>query len=436
MSRSGKSNTSKNLEINSIKKPSNKQDWLRTSGLITSVDLGLRSLEPRILLDAAGFVTGAEVAVDALQADDVSETMAATFDGEEEGVDNSVIENEALLSALEAAEDEVHEEDQTGDREVGSNVTPKPVPASNVDDGVFNTIKTAAPAVSLSDDGNFEVHSGETINVDLSTNYAGGGEFIGIIDPASPDVVITLTENETVELASGLGVSLLDDGTFDITGPSNPTERSVSFDYVVEDNEGEIITVTATFDWPVAPTIDLNGENTAGTNTIVLFDSAANTPVSLTTNDAFGLDLDGEEILSITIDVSGFDSNQERLILPNISGDQTYDFIPNISTPFNQGFFFDFDTSDTIQGLNFDAIVDWQNNQITITVQNGNAIPTASVNALLQQIQYQHDNATTATGNRTVSFTLNDGAENSNVATSTIIFDPTAAPSDLSLIHI
>ena len=41
--------------------------------------LGLRALEPRILLDAAGFVTGADVAMDALVAQDTAQDMAIIF---------------------------------------------------------------------------------------------------------------------------------------------------------------------------------------------------------------------------------------------------------------------------------------------------------------------------------------------------------------------
>ena len=53
-----------------------------TTKLKTSTSrLGLRALEPRILLDAAGFVTGTDVAMDALDTQNVAEDMAAIFDG-------------------------------------------------------------------------------------------------------------------------------------------------------------------------------------------------------------------------------------------------------------------------------------------------------------------------------------------------------------------
>ncbi len=98
MSNLVKSNLIQNTTVN---KNNNKTDWLRSSGLNPSLGLGLRSLEPRILLDAAGFVTGADVAVDAMQADDVTQTMQETFDGVVAQNDQSEADNEALLSALE-----------------------------------------------------------------------------------------------------------------------------------------------------------------------------------------------------------------------------------------------------------------------------------------------------------------------------------------------
>ena len=64
--------------------------------------LGLRALEPRILLDAAGFVTGADVAMDALDTQNVSEDMSMLFDNEAAAVAPSgeVKQVDTLLSAL------------------------------------------------------------------------------------------------------------------------------------------------------------------------------------------------------------------------------------------------------------------------------------------------------------------------------------------------
>jgi len=61
--------------------------------------LGLVSLEPRILLDAAGFVTGAEVAMDALASEDAQLGVEGIFDGTA-AVTTEASENEAQRSEL------------------------------------------------------------------------------------------------------------------------------------------------------------------------------------------------------------------------------------------------------------------------------------------------------------------------------------------------
>jgi len=332
-----------------------KKNPLATKLKTSTSRLGLRALEPRILLDAAGFVTGAEVAMDALDTQNVAEDMAAIFDGNSPVSPSGETQPiELLISALNAADAEVDKDvllarplDDGGknyaliqtlddiDKDIlfvrpiddgGKNYTSTQVDADidkdaqltrPIDDGGKNyelaqfvlpseadfniafddqitedhdLIISAASNFSgtaeeiplfssipngLSDNlfdapinfstdpviqnaGPFEIHSGETINVDLFANDAGAGELVGIIDPDAPSDLITLTVNEAIELASGLGIELLEDGTFNVTGPNNPTERFVSFDYVIQNEDGTQSQATATFDWPVAPTIDLD----------------------------------------------------------------------------------------------------------------------------------------------------------------------------------
>lgn len=55
---------------------------------VTNVEtLGLVSLEPRILLDAAGFVTGAEVAAEAVAAEGAEIGVQAIFEGEQDSAE-------------------------------------------------------------------------------------------------------------------------------------------------------------------------------------------------------------------------------------------------------------------------------------------------------------------------------------------------------------
>ena len=67
--------------------------------------LGLRALEPRILLDAAGFVTGADVAVDMLDTQSVAEDMATLFQNNTAlAPRDEVSPVDTLLTALKSAD--------------------------------------------------------------------------------------------------------------------------------------------------------------------------------------------------------------------------------------------------------------------------------------------------------------------------------------------
>ena len=88
-----------------------KKNPLATKLKTSTSRLGLRALEPRILLDAAGFVTGAEVAMDALDTQNVAEDMAAIFDGNSPVSPSGETQRiELLISALNAADAEVDKE--------------------------------------------------------------------------------------------------------------------------------------------------------------------------------------------------------------------------------------------------------------------------------------------------------------------------------------
>jgi len=68
--------------------------------------LGLISLEPRILLDAAGFVTGAEVAIDAMVSETAHIGVQAIFDGNDSTSSEMLgfeTQNSELLESLSAA---------------------------------------------------------------------------------------------------------------------------------------------------------------------------------------------------------------------------------------------------------------------------------------------------------------------------------------------
>ncbi|WP_418152336.1 tandem-95 repeat protein [Litorimonas sp. RW-G-Af-16] len=80
------------------------------------LDLGLRALEPRILLDAAGFVTGAEVAFDAIETQNVTDAMEAIFNGGPDTtslLQSSALMNMELLSALDTSEELITQDAST-----------------------------------------------------------------------------------------------------------------------------------------------------------------------------------------------------------------------------------------------------------------------------------------------------------------------------------
>ena len=57
-----------------------------------------------------------------------------------------------------------------------------------------------------------------------------------IIDPADPMNPIAIVPGDTITLADGTLVTLLSDGTFDVTPADGLT--ATSFDYTVEDEDG------------------------------------------------------------------------------------------------------------------------------------------------------------------------------------------------------
>ncbi len=102
--------------------------------------LGLISLEPRLLLDAAGFVTGAEVAMDAMGQDDAAIATAEIFDNT--AGTNEWLEQYSSLFEVEVREDFVLELSENGVKELESRMPsptfdtgPKEIEISRISDG-------------------------------------------------------------------------------------------------------------------------------------------------------------------------------------------------------------------------------------------------------------------------------------------------------------
>ena len=429
-----------------------KQDISRDALIQAQASMGLTALEPRILLDAAAVATGVDVITEHMTQEQTDIVLTALMEDIEtsESFQNFDIATEdftltdADIKALSPVSDSLNtiksSAPQSGDvketiQDDGLHTIKLSSPDSSqsasdlvlvapaqeqdgltLDDNLatLTSESTQTPFLAI-DDGNFEIHSGQTINIDVRANDVGEGELVGIIDPTAPNDVITLIANEGVQLASGLGVELLEDGTFNVTGPSNPTERFVSFDYVVANDDGSQSQATATFDWPVAPEIDLDVADTSTTNTDVVFDGSSTTPVFLAQSDATGIDPDGQEVVSLTLTLADFDSNSTEQIIIDPNGINSVITIQNASFP--GGFNFN--------GVNYTTTVNLSGGAGTIEIvrQDGLTIPTADLNALIRAVAYTNNSGAPSAA-RTVDFTLNDGTFVSNVATATIVGDP------------
>jgi len=143
--------------------------------------LGLRALEPRILLDAAGFVTGADVAMDALDTQGVAEDMAVLFETNSTSneLSEEVTQAEALIrDLLEIDADKnllAPAVIDDGVKDYGVKAQSVVVTDGNGKDYALIAAVTDNGTVmnsgGLTDDGNYEIHSGETINVDSRCDY-------------------------------------------------------------------------------------------------------------------------------------------------------------------------------------------------------------------------------------------------------------------------
>jgi len=187
---------SKSKKTSQDLKKSQEQNISRSDLTQAQKSMGLVSLEPRILLDAAAIVTGAEVLSEALTQDQTDNALAALMENIETSeqterfdiVTADVTLSEADLKALSPVTDGLNTIKLSETGEPNSNDLYAD-DKNDSDPDALNTIKLGGPFQAV-DDGNFEIHSGETINVDLRANDSGNGQLVGIIDPAQPDVVI------------------------------------------------------------------------------------------------------------------------------------------------------------------------------------------------------------------------------------------------------
>ncbi len=113
------------------------------------------------------------------------------------------------------------------------------------------TVTGVNTAPVLADDGPVSVTGGETTNIAVLANDSDPeGEVLTvthIIDPADPTNPIAIAPGGSVTLSSGTVISLLADGSLDVT-TSPFAIGAESFDYVAADPEGATATATVSLD--------------------------------------------------------------------------------------------------------------------------------------------------------------------------------------------
>ncbi|WRH68813.1 MAG: Ig-like domain-containing protein [Planktothrix sp. GU0601_MAG3] len=160
------------------------------------------------------------------------------------------------------------------------------------------------------------------------------------------------------------------------------------------------------------PVVDLNGSITAGTGYATTF-TEGNSPVNIASNIAGNLatvsDPDGNDIISLTLGISGVLNGVEEVLK---IGGTAYPLNANKTATF------------TVGTTSFTAAYDNTTKQVKITKPDNSNIITADLQSLLQSITYENTSQNPTAGNRTINVIASDGVNVSNTAVSTITVVP------------
>ena len=256
----------------------------------------------------------------------------------------------------------------------GDNVTSTPVTVDSgltVSDGSSATLASATVSIS----GNF--HSGED-QLSLTSNSSTMGDITGSYDSTSGVMTLTGAGATTAQWQAALAAVTYTDTAI---SPNTDT-RTISF--VINDGSNTSATATRTVtvaDTDQTPVV----VSTSGATAYVGGTAATAIDGGVTVSDR-----DNTTLASATISIgSGFDSNKDTLSFTNSGGiTGSYDAATGI---------------------------------LTLT---GSSATTAQWQTALDSISFS--STSTSYGNRTISFVVNDGTENSAAATKTV--DMTAPP--------
>ncbi|MDQ7089522.1 MAG: hypothetical protein Q9M50_02625 [Methylococcales bacterium] len=267
-----------------------------------------------------------------------------------------------------------------------------------------------------------------TVNLDSSggaTNITDYGDFYAAVDAGlmtgvtRSGSILTFTS----EFNNGAGVGSFD---FDITAIndsssegnetviatlSNPS-HSITTNIATIETDTATTTIT---DVGVPPVIDLDALTTGSTSYSNTFDSTTGTPVNVTNTDATVTDSNDSHMKTFTIVAGGnlVDGTDERVIFKTTSSDISGDLATNFSIR----------VMPVGSGIEFRVKYTESNKTFVIedNANSANELLKADVDALMRAMQYENSKTDPTVGERTFSFTANDGGSNSNTAISTII---------------
>ena len=395
----------------------------------------LQALEPRVLLDAAGFATAVEVADNAM----VEQTSIAV----DQAINGEII---APWYATQTATDRALFDSLAGDAERDSSAHATEVAfvdsgvegfeqiVSAFDDSVevyilqpdrdgVEQIAAALEAhaqldaihiVSHGRSGTLDLGSTKLTAASMVGKHSDEMVAIGAALSAEADILIygcnfaggARGEGAVAALAAATGADVA--ASNDLTGALD-----LGGDWDLEIQTGGIdakgLDAVGFSHVLASPIIDLNVADNSTTDTSVVFDSSTAGPVFLANSDATGSDADND-VVRLTLALSDFNSNAAEAIIIDPNGINSVIAIQDAS--FNSAFFFN--------GTNYSTAVSLSGGDGAIVIERSDSgtISTADLEALIRVIAYDSNAALSA--DRTVGFTLYDGTSVSNIATTTI----------------
>ncbi|MBU2581403.1 MAG: choice-of-anchor L domain-containing protein, partial [Alphaproteobacteria bacterium] len=311
-----------------------------------------------------------------------------------------------------------------------------------ITDGANESVGVVTIANTVNDAPVLTVPGAQTVDSNSPTGISGFDLFD--IDAGYSNVTATATvANGTISVTefAGLTVSGNGTGTLTFTGPVIQIKNALnSLEYtpysgftgadtlnvVVDDlgntgsggalNDTGSIAITVA-DLSHIPTVNLDPSNNSGGsddgNYEVNFSTAVGTPVNIADGGIDIADSDSTAMSSASISLfSAPDGNNERLIFNGVSF--------QLATSQTQ--------TVTVSGTTFSIAYAAGSRTFTITQSGGGTMPVAALEALFAATTYNNVAGTPTTSDRFVSFSVNDGANSSNISVTTIKVAMNAPP--------